>query len=108
VRAPGAIFADRCRRGKLSFTVAADGRPVFPPRLGLAWRDSAGLGTVYAATTARPRGAPPRGIVLVDLDEGFRMMSRVDGIPAEDVTPGLRVRLDFAPGDPPLPIFRPA
>jgi uncharacterized OB-fold protein len=30
-------------------------------------------------------------VALVDLDEGFRMMSRVEGIPAQDVSIGLRV-----------------
>ena len=36
-----------------------------------------------------------RGVVLVDLDEGFRMMSRVDGVAPELVRIGLRVRVAF-------------
>jgi uncharacterized OB-fold protein len=54
---------------------------------------------VYATTTARPRGEAPRDITLVDLDEGFRIMSRVVGGP---VPIGTRVRLAWE-GD--LPVF---
>ena len=43
------------------------------------WRVSAGHGTVYATTTARPRDGEPYDVSLIDLDEGFRMMSRVAG-----------------------------
>jgi uncharacterized OB-fold protein len=60
---------------------------VFPPRGrcsrcgadALQWRSSAGRGAVYSATVLSPRGETPYAVVLVDLDEGFRMMSRVDG-----------------------------
>jgi uncharacterized OB-fold protein len=102
------MFADGCREGKLRYTVDAAGRPVFPPRAGLDWAESAGLGTVYATTTAHPRDGEPYDVSLIDLDEGLRLMSRVEGLAPEDVSIGLRVRVDFAPGDPPVPVFRPA
>jgi hypothetical protein len=49
----------------------------------LGWQRSAGLGEVYSTTVVRGRSGT-HNVALVDLDEGFRMMSRVDGTdPAE-------------------------
>jgi uncharacterized OB-fold protein len=107
-RAVRAIFADACRRGELIYTVDAAGRPVWPPRDGLDWARSEGTGTVYATTTVRRGGEAPRDVSLVELDEGFRVMSRVEGVAPEDVAIGLRVRVGFVPGDDPVPVFRPA
>jgi hypothetical protein len=105
---PFCAWADRCRRSELGYQVDAAGGPVFPPRLGLPWRVSAGLGEVYATTTVRPRGEQPYDVSLIALDEGFRMMSRVEGVAPEDVRIGLRVRVAWTGEDPPLPVFRPA
>jgi uncharacterized OB-fold protein len=62
---------------------------------------------VYAATVVRRRGEEPSSVVLVDLDEGFRMMSRVEGLAPEDVRIGLRVTARFTEDDPPLVFFVP-
>ena len=104
---PAAVFAEHCRRGVLAYQwdpVAE--RPVWYPRVVAPgtgatpeWRESRGLGTVYATTTVRRRGEPPANVALIDLDEGFRMMSRVD---AEDVRIGMRVQVAF---DGETPIF---
>lgn len=103
------MFAEHAGRGELAYQVAPDGSAVFPPRLAqpgtgapLEWRVSAGTGTVYATTVVRRRDAEPRSLVLVDLDEGFRMMSRVDGVAPEDVAIGDRVRVRF---DGETPVF---
>ena len=45
----------------------------------LEWRPSAGLGTVYSATTVHSRGADPYTVALVDLDEGVRVMATLAG-----------------------------
>jgi uncharacterized protein len=88
-------------RGELPFQRCDDcGAVTFGPRVlcpgcgseQLAWQVSAGLGTVYATTTMHTRGREPYNVVLVDLDEGFRMMSRIDGVPPDDVRIGERVR----------------
>ncbi|WYX29001.1 OB-fold domain-containing protein [Achromobacter denitrificans] len=55
----------------------------------LEWRLSAGLGTVHAVTVVHPRDQDTYNVVLIDLDEGFRLMSRVKGRPAI----GMRVRM---------------
>lgn len=73
---------------------------VFYPRMmapgsgatDLEWAEPSGRGTVYAATVSRKKPPEPSGsVVIVELDEGPRMMSRVDGIPAKEVRIGMRV-----------------
>ena len=116
-RAPLAVFQDHCRRGELAYQVDAAGNAVFYPRVAapgsggeLDWRISAGLGTVYATTTLHPRGGDPYDVSLIDVDEGFRMMSRVEGIDPRAVRIGMRVRVRMAAGSdeqPPYPVFTP-
>lgn len=54
----------------------------------------AGTGTVYSTTTVRrkPESGGDLNVALVDLDEGVRLMSRVEGVPASDVRIGQRVQ----------------
>ena len=107
-RSPADVYAEHCRRHELAYQLDAWSRPVFRPRVGHdAWRVSAGRGAVYATAVVRDREQPPRSVVLVDLDEGFRMMSTVVGIAPEAVEIGMRVRVAWrAAGDaPPVPVF---
>jgi len=105
-------------RGKLAYQVDAHDRPVFFPRVlapanrdgPLTWRVSAGLGTVYATTFITPKDGPAYNVALIDMDEGYRLMSRVEGIPAEQVRIGMRVRARVRPADGdngPCPVFDP-
>lgn len=59
----------------------------------LGWEESEGLGTVYATTTLYRRDERPYDVSLVELEEGFRMMSRVEGIHPEEVEIGMSVVL---------------
>jgi hypothetical protein len=62
--------------------------------LSLHFVEPAGTGTVHATTVVR-RAAEQGGsynVCLVDLDEGVRLMSRVDGPAPGDVQVGQRVR----------------
>jgi hypothetical protein len=107
-RSPADVYAEHCRRHELAYQLDARSRPVFRPRVGHdAWRVSAGRGAVYATAVVRDREQPPRSVVLVDLDEGFRMMSTVVGIAPDAVEIGMRVRVAWrAAGDaPPVPVF---
>jgi uncharacterized OB-fold protein len=64
----------------------------------LEWVPASGRGTVHSATRVRQK--PPAAdynVVLVDLEEGPRMLSRVDGL--VDVPIGLRVRARIAVED---------
>ncbi len=47
---------------------------------------------------------------LIELDEGIKLVSSLEGIELDDVMPGLRVEVDFAKtqGGKKVPIFRPA
>ena len=103
---PAAIVAWHWAAGRLAFQVTAAGEPLWPPRAAapgsgepLSWRVSAGRGSVYAATALHSRDGDPRSIALIELDEGPRLMSRVDGIAATDVRPGMRVVVRFAEVD---------
>lgn len=63
----------------------SDALQLVPPR---------GTGTVYATTTVR-RKAEAGGdynVALIDLDEGVRLMSRVEGVALADVAVGQRVQ----------------
>lgn len=79
----------------------ASGAVFFPPRLmepgsgddAWDWVEASGLGTVHAVTVIHPKPPqPPRAVVLVDLDEQVRLMSEVEGVAAEAIAIGLRVR----------------
>ncbi len=59
----------------------------------LFWETSSGRGTVYATTTVYRRNREPYNVSLVGLEEGFRIMSRIEGLPAEKVKIGMPVRL---------------
>lgn len=79
----------------------SSGRYFFYPRVAepvtgerdLEWAPASGLGTVYATTVVRAKPPQlPHNVVLVDLDEGPRLMSRVEGIAPEAVKIGMRVQ----------------
>jgi hypothetical protein len=112
-------YLAHCREGRLAYQVdASTGKAVFHPRVvapgtgsaDLQWRVSAGLGTVHASTTVYRKDQEPYNVALIDVDEGFRMMSRVEGIPPESVGIGMRVEVRMHPGNedqPPYPVFVP-
>jgi uncharacterized OB-fold protein len=60
----------------------------------LEWALPQGGGTVYAVTTVRrkPTDGGDLNVSLIDLDEGVRLMSRVDNLPADQVRIGQRVQ----------------
>ena len=118
-QSPLAQYVEHLDAGDLAYQVCLDdGSPVFFPRLiapktgstNLAWRVSNGLGTVYSTTVVHYRGEVPLNVVLVDMDEGFRLMSRVEEVAPEKVRIGMRVKARVhAPGDGklPYPVFTP-
>lgn len=112
-------YLEHLKQGELAYQYSpAAGRPVFFPRVAcpytgnedLEWRVSSGRGVVYATTTVHPASGDPYNVSLIDCREGFRMMSRVEGIPSSDVRIGMDVALRIIPqsGDePPIPVFVP-
>lgn len=75
----------------------------------LEWAELTGLGRVYATTTVRSK--PPAAdynVCVVELDEGPRMMSRVESVPALAVRIGMRVRARIVTGgEMPFVVFDP-
>ncbi|MDB5988077.1 MAG: hypothetical protein JWR16_3130 [Nevskia sp.] len=77
---------------------ASSGRYVFYPRViapctgaeDLEWVEASGRGVVYSTTVIRSKPpAPSRNVALVQLEEGPRLMTRV-----ESIDPG-EVRIDM-------------
>jgi uncharacterized OB-fold protein len=95
------------------------GKFVFYPRTinpgtgeaDLEWVEASGDGVVYATTCTR-RLADKGGdynVALIDLAEGPRMMSRLEGVPAHKVQVGMKVKAKIGTlqGQPAI-IFEPA
>ena len=118
-QSPLAVYQEHLDRGELAYQWSPEAnRAVFYPRVIcpftgsdlLQWRLSAGLGTVYATTVTHPRDGAPYNVALIDVDEGFRLMSRVEDIAPAAVRIGMRVRFRVhRPGgdEPPYPVFTP-
>ncbi len=94
------------------------GQHVFYPRvaepgtgaLDLEWVPASGKGTVYSFTVIRTKPpAAPYNVCLIDLEEGPRMMSRVEGIAPDAVRIGMRVQARIVTeSERPLVVFTPA
>ena len=119
-QSPLAVYESHLDKGELAYQWSLEAkRAVFYPRVlcpytgsdRLEWRLSQGLGTVHATTVVHPREGAPYNVALIDIDEGFRLMSRVEDIAPQEVKIGMRVRFRVhRPGgdEPPCPVFFPA
>jgi hypothetical protein len=71
----------------------------------------AGRGFVYSWIVSRHPTQPgdsPRIVALIELDEGMRLVSNLQGIDPADVRNGMRVEVEFDEiGGVKLPQFRP-
>ncbi len=116
---PLGMYYEHCKKGELAYQFDRDAKKaVFFPRAvapgggtNLEWRVSKGLGTVYSTTVVYYRNEAPLNCALIDMDEGFRLMSRVEDIDPTQVKIGMRVKARMHPGDekqPPYPVFTPA
>lgn len=83
----------------------SSGEHVFYPRVAaprtgardLEWVEASGMGTVNATTVVRKREPEADyNVALIDLQEGPRIMSRVEGIAPDAVRIGMRVRARIA------------
>ena len=118
-QSPLKTYLDHLERGELAYQFSPTAnRAVFYPRVlcpftgsdRLEWRVSAGKGTVHATTVVHPQEGAPFNVALIDCDEGFRLMSRVEDLAPNDVKIGMRVRFRVhRPGgeEPPCPVFVP-
>ena len=82
---------------------------IFQPRVmcpscdgeDLDWVAPSGMGTVHSTTVIRrrPESGGDYNVCLVDLDEGVRMMSRVEGMEPTEVAIGMPVAARLAKQD---------
>jgi uncharacterized protein len=113
-------FWAACRQHRLLIQRCRDcGAHQFYPRpfclacesMAVEWVEARGGGTIYSMTTIRvpvtPELPPPYRVAIVELDEGPRLLTNIEG---GDAAIGDRVRLGWRARDPmpPLPIFEPA
>lgn len=105
---PDRQYADALAAGQFRIQLCGDCRKhVFYPRNicphcggeSLTWCAPAGTGTVYSTSVVRrkPDAGGDYNVALIDLDEGVRMMSRVEGMAPADVRIGMRVKARVAP-----------
>lgn len=115
-RSPLAIYRDYLAKGELAYQVVREtGQIVYFPRviapesgsLTLDWHVSSGNGTVYATTVMHRRDELDQNLVLVDMDEGFRVLSRVVNCDPLDIKIGDRVSATIFrdSNDIPIPVF---
>jgi uncharacterized OB-fold protein len=117
---PDAVYRGALAAGRFELQVCERcAKQLYPPRVlcpgcggtALRWAKASGAGTVYSTTVVRdrPENGGSRNIALIDLAEGARMMSRVEGVAPETVRIGMRVKLRIAATDAgPLVVFDPA
>jgi uncharacterized OB-fold protein len=107
---PDSIHAKALEEGRFAIQRCAGcGKHIFMPRVlcphcgdsRLEWAPIDGRGTVYSATVVRRR--PEQGgdynVSLIDLHEGARLMSRVEGIEPAAVRIGMNVSARIAKTD---------
>lgn len=95
--AEGRFMVQRSRTGGKAFFYPRVAEPG-TGRTDLEWFEVSGLGTVYATTTVRVR--PPEldyNVAVVELDEGARMLSRIEDVAPQDVVVGMRVKARIVP-----------
>jgi len=112
---PDARWSEALKKGEFLIAQCGDcGAFRFPPALACAACGSAdvslvpasGRGTVYSATTVRSREGD-YNVSLVELAEGPRMMSRVEGVAPDAVKIGQEVAARIVEGEEPLVVFDP-
>jgi uncharacterized OB-fold protein len=114
-------YWDACRAGKLTVQKCKDCETLtFIPQPccgnclseNLEWVESSGRGTLYSFTTVhrpqQPTFEVPYTVVVVELDEGYHMLSNLQGVAPEDVKIGLPLEVVFEKRSEEitLPLFR--
>lgn len=113
---------DACREGILKVQRCAQcATYVFIPQpcctrcqsTQLEWVESSGRGTVYSFSVVhrapRPQFATPYAVAIIEMAEGWHMLSNIVGMPVTDITVGMAVRVEFRAmnADITLPYFTP-
>jgi uncharacterized OB-fold protein len=107
----GRLMVQHCAACKVHVFIP---RRACPTCLGepLDWVESSGRGTVYSYTIIHrpphPAFDPPYCAAIIELEEGWHMLSNIVGSPPEAIRVGLPVRVEFleASEEISLPVFR--
>jgi uncharacterized OB-fold protein len=93
-------------------------RPFCPSCWGddLSWREASGRASLYTYSVVHVNDLPPFKervpyvAAIVELEEGPRVMTNVEGVPFEELECGMPLVLDFKAiaDDVTIPVFRPA
>jgi uncharacterized OB-fold protein len=111
----GKLLIRRCNACKRAYFYPRD----FCPHCwseDVAWEEASGRATLYTWSVVRRNDLPPWGervpyvAAVVDLEEGPRMMTNVEGADLEELAIGMPLVVDFRveTEDITAPIFRPA
>jgi len=81
----------------------------------LSWKEASGRGTLYTYSIVHVNDLPPFNervpyvAAIVELDEGPRVMTNVEGVEFEALRIGMPLAVDFRPisDDVTIPVFRP-
>lgn len=105
---PEAQYREYLRAGRFMIQrSAATGKYVFYPRVAtpgtgtadLEWVAASGLGTIYSITVNRTRTGS-HNIALVELDEGPRLLSRIEGVETAPIGTRVKARIAAIDGEP--------
>jgi uncharacterized OB-fold protein len=116
-------FWDGCREGRfLVRHCNACGRDYFYPRPfcptcwsdDVEWKEASGRGTLYTYSIVHVNDLPPFNqrvpyvAAIVELDEGPRVMTNIEGTPFDQLRIGAAVEVDWKPisDDVTIPVFR--
>jgi uncharacterized OB-fold protein len=116
-------FWDGCREGRfLVRHCNACGRDYFYPRPfcptcwsdDVEWKEASGRGTFYTYSIVHVNDLPPFNqrvpyvAAIVELDEGPRVMTNIEGTPFDQLRIGAAVEVDWKPisDDVTIPVFR--
>lgn len=117
-----AFFWEGVRQGELRIQECQDCRRlVHPPQpccgscgsFSVGYRVVSGRGRVYSHVTFHKPLAPPftepYSVALIELDEGVRLVSQIQGVPPDQVHIDMPVEVVFVEVEPglTLPLFRP-
>lgn len=113
--ADGRLLLRRCSDCELTYYYPRAHCPDCLRTEPVAWIEASGEGTVYSYTSTSivehwPDEALPLVLAYVELEEGPRMLTAIDGDP-ETVEIGLPVTVTFVPTEDPevaVPVFEPA
>ena len=82
----------------------------------VAWKEASGRGTLYTYSVVHANDLPPFNervpyvAAVVQLEEGPRVMTNVEGVPFDELRADMAVVVEYKPisDDVTIPVFRPA